>query len=138
VPVTQQAWGTWGPLMVSHFARKFDMRSQVQPVDAFYPVSFPERQTFFKPTRWVESYLTPQTTALHLWASNKREIGLNHHGLPPPGSYLARLCRRHGMDAGAAPVTGRSGAGYTRRGCWTGWRSPHWVSSRMRGAGRGA
>jgi hypothetical protein len=109
VPVTQQAWGTWGPLMVSHFAKRFGMLGQVQPVDAFYPVPFPDRQTFFKLPRRVEKYLTPQTTALHLWASNKREIGLNHHGLPPVGSYLARLCQRHGIDAGAAPVTGRSG-----------------------------
>ena len=107
VPVTQQAWGTWGPLMVSHFAKKFGMLDQVQPVEAFYPVAFPDRQTFFKPPRRVERYLTDQTTALHLWASNKREIGLHHHGLPPPGSYLARLCQRHGIDAGAAPVTGR-------------------------------
>jgi hypothetical protein len=109
VPVTQQAWGTWGPLMVSHFAKRFGMLDQVQPVGAFYPVSFPERQTFLKPSRRVERYLKPETTALHLWASNKREIGLNHHGLPPPGSYLDDLCRRHGIDAAAAPVTGRSG-----------------------------
>ena len=107
VPVMQQAWGTWGPLMVSHFARRFGMLPQVQPVDAFYPVSFPDRQTFLKPPRRVEKYLTPLTTALHLWASNKREIGMHHHGLPPPGSYLARLCQRHGIDAAAAPVTGR-------------------------------
>ncbi|MGQ0566228.1 MAG: hypothetical protein ACT4OK_14330 [Gemmobacter sp.] len=109
VPVTSQAWGTWGPRMVSHFARALGMLDQVQPVDAFYPVSFPDRQTFLKPARRVETYLTDRTTALHLWASNKREIGRNHHGLPPPGSYLARLCRRHGIDAAAAPVTGRSG-----------------------------
>ena len=50
--------------------------------------------------------------ALHLWASNKREIGLRHHGLPPEGSYLARLVARHGIDAAAAPVTGRSGKVY--------------------------
>ncbi len=109
VPVTQQAWGTWGPLMVSSFAKRFDMLGQVQPIDAFYPVSFPDRQTFFKPSRRVERYLTDQTTAVHLWASNKREIGLNHHGLPPMGSYLERICKRHGIDAAAAPVTGRSG-----------------------------
>ena len=109
VPVTQQAWGTWGPLMVSHFARRFDMLPQVQPVDAFYPVSSPGRQTFLKPPRKVEPYLTEATTALHLWATNKREIGLRHHGLPPPGSYLASLCARHGIDVAAAPVTGRSG-----------------------------
>jgi hypothetical protein len=109
VPVTEQAWGTWGPLMLSHFAAAHGMLGQVQPVDAFYPVPFPDRQTFFKPARRVAQYLTERTTALHLWASNKREIGLRHHGLPPEGSYLAKLCKRHGIDAAAALVGGRSG-----------------------------
>jgi hypothetical protein len=112
VPVTEQAWGTWGPLMLSHFVAAQGMLDQVQPVDAFYPVAFPERQTFFKPARRVAQYPTGRTTALHLWASNKREIGLRHHGLPPEGSYLAKLCKRHGIDAAAAPVGGRSGKVY--------------------------
>lgn len=112
VHVSQQAWGTWGPLMLSHFARKHDLLGQVQPVEAFYPISFPDRQTFFRAPRRVASKLSPLTTALHLWASNKREIGLRHHGLPPEGSYLARLVARHGIDAAAAPVTGRSGKVY--------------------------
>ena len=107
VHVSQQPWGVWGPMMVTHFVHARGLAHRVQPLDAFYPVTFPDRLKMLKPPRVVEGYLTPRTTAVHLWASNKREIGIRHAGLPPPGSYLAALVDRHGIDAAAAPVTGR-------------------------------
>lgn len=107
VHITQQPWGVWGPMMVSHFAQTLGLLDQVQPLAAFYPVTFPDRQTFFRPARQVERLLTPETTALHLWASNKREIGLRHDGVPPAGSFLATLMARHAMSAAEAPIRGR-------------------------------
>ena len=107
VHVSQQPWGTWGPLMVSHFAERHGLLGQVMPMAAFYPVPFPDRLMFLRPARKVEPLLAPQTTALHLWASNKREIGLRHDGLPPPGSFLADLMARHGLRAADAPIRGR-------------------------------
>lgn len=107
VHVSQQAWGTWGPLMVTHFATSLGLLPRVQPLDAFYPVTFPDRLTFLRPSRKVAQVLTPATTALHLWASNKRELGLRHHGLPPEGSYLADLCTRHDVRPEGAPIAGR-------------------------------
>jgi hypothetical protein len=107
IHVSQQPWGTWGPLMVTHFAAAHGVLPWVQPMDAFYPIPFPDRTTFLKPTRKVESLLSAAATALHLWASNKREIGLRHMGLPPKDSYLADLVARHGIRAAAAPIKGR-------------------------------
>lgn len=107
VHVSQQPWGVWGPLMVTHFVHAFGLAGRVQPLDAFYPVTFPDRLKFLRPARVVEQMLTPATTALHLWASNKRELGLRHDGVPPPGSYLALLLDRHGIDPRAAPIKGR-------------------------------
>lgn len=107
VHVSQQAWGTWGPLMVTHFATTMGLLGQVQPLEAFYPVTFRDRLAFLRPTRKVTPLLTSATTALHLWASNKRELGLRHHGLPPGGSYLADLCAQHGIRPEGAPIAGR-------------------------------
>ncbi|MFN3971062.1 MAG: hypothetical protein ACK4L4_06780 [Gemmobacter sp.] len=107
VHVSQQAWGTWGPMMVTHFAGACGVLDQVQPLDAFYPVMFPDRLIFLRPSRKVRAHLTARTTALHLWASNKRELGLRHHGVPPEGSYLADLCARHDIRPEAAPIAGR-------------------------------
>ncbi len=107
VHVSQQPWGVWGPLMVTHFVHQHGLLDKVQPLEAFYPIPFPDRLKFLRRTAMVKSLLTPQTTALHLWASNKREIGLRHGGVPPAGSYLADLLQRHGLQAGAAPIKGR-------------------------------
>ena len=107
VHVSQQPWGVWGPLMVTYFVGRHGLQDRVQPLAAFYPIPFPERLTFLRRPAVVEKILTPETTALHLWASNKRELGLRHGGLPPDGSYLAALMARHGLRAEDAPITGR-------------------------------
>ncbi|MBW6507464.1 MAG: hypothetical protein K0B00_12025 [Rhodobacteraceae bacterium] len=107
VHVSQQPWGVWGPMMISHFVEKHGLKAQVQPLDAFYPVTFPDRTKFLKDQKVAEKLITPRTTALHLWASNKRELGLRYGGIPPTGSYLATLLARHGIRPEAAPITGR-------------------------------
>lgn len=107
VHVSQQPWGVWGPLMVTHFAHKHGITDLVQPLDAFYPVTFPERTRFLRRRAVVKDMLTRHTTALHLWASNKRELGLRFEGLPPKGSYLAHLVEKHGVQPVAAPIRGR-------------------------------
>ncbi len=107
VHVSQQPWGVWGPLMVTHFVHKHGLKDRVQPMAAFYPIPFPDRLKFLRRRAVVESYLTPDTTALHLWASNKRELGLRHGGIPPETSYLADLLRHHDIRPEAAPIQSR-------------------------------
>ncbi|MBN2631332.1 MAG: hypothetical protein JXR75_12440 [Rhodobacteraceae bacterium] len=107
VHVSQQPWGVWGPMMVTHFTHALGLAGKVQPLDAFYPVTFPDRLKFLRPAAVAESIITPRTTALHLWASNKRELGLRHHGVPPVGSYLEKLLKLHGIQTEAAPIKGR-------------------------------
>ncbi len=107
VHVSQQPWGVWGPMMVTHFTHALGLAGKVQPLDAFYPVTFPDRLKFLRPASVAERMITPRTTALHLWASNKRELGLRHHGVPPVGSYLDKLLKLHGIQAEAAPIKGR-------------------------------
>ncbi|MDZ4136632.1 MAG: hypothetical protein U1D06_13730, partial [Paracoccaceae bacterium] len=99
VHVSQQPWGVWGPMMITHFVQQFGLRDKVQPLAAFYPIPFPDRLKFLRRAGVVEALLRPETTALHLWASNKRELGLRHAGLPPEGSYFAGLLDRHGLRA---------------------------------------
>lgn len=107
VHVSQQPWGVWGPLMVTHFAHKHRILDKVKPLAAFYPITFPDRLKFLRSTSVVKGLLSPKTTALHLWASNKRELGLRHGGLPPEGSYIADLLAQHGINPASAPIKGR-------------------------------
>ncbi|MFN3938374.1 MAG: hypothetical protein ACK4KW_12450 [Gemmobacter sp.] len=107
VHVSRQPWGVWGPLMLTHFVHQLGLADQVLPMETFYPVPFPDRLQFLRPAGRVAPRIGPATTGLHLWASNKREIGLKHAGLAPPGSYLAMLCERHGIRPELAPIRSR-------------------------------
>ncbi|WP_347311971.1 hypothetical protein [Defluviimonas sp. SAOS-178_SWC] len=110
VHVSQQPWGVWGPMMVTHFVHELGLAGRVQPLNAFYPITFRDRAKFLRDASIVEALLTDDTTALHLWASNKKQIGNHHAGLPPAGSYLDRLVRAHGIRPELAPIKGRGRA----------------------------
>ncbi|MBT9245195.1 hypothetical protein KM031_00660 [Gemmobacter fulvus] len=107
VHVSQQPWGVWGPMMITHFVHKLGLLDKVQPLQAFYPVTFPNRMQFLRRAAVVDMSVTKATTALHVWASNKRELGLRHNGLPPADSWFDRACRKHGIRPEAAPIKGR-------------------------------
>lgn len=108
VHVSQQPWGVWGPMMLTHYVRTFGLTDRVQPQQAFYPASFRERVVFNRAAHLVESAVTPETTGLHVWASNKRELGNHHLGLPPTGSWWEKALARHGINPALAPITGRN------------------------------
>lgn len=105
--VSQQPWGVWGPLMVTHFTHALRLAHLVQPLNAFYPITFRDRTKFMRNADVAAGLLTDETTALHLWASNKRQLGNHHDGLPPEGSFLDRLAEKHGINPALAPIKGR-------------------------------
>ena len=107
VHVSQQPWGVWGPMMVTHFVHKLGLLDKVQPMEAFYPVPFPERTRMIRKAEKVEARFTPATTAVHLWALNKRELGLRFNGVPRAGSYLAKILEKHGIAPLEAPIKSR-------------------------------
>ncbi|MGX0974684.1 hypothetical protein ACSSVY_000380 [Roseovarius sp. MBR-51] len=107
VHVSQQPWGVWGPMMVTHYVHALGLEAHVQPLNAFYPITFPERFKFMRRADLAAGLITKETTALHLWASNKRQLGTLHNGLPPKGSYLEMLVQEHGINPALAPIKGR-------------------------------
>lgn len=107
VHVSQQPWGVWGPMMVTHYVHALGLEAHVQSLNAFYPITFPERFKFLRRADLAEGLITPETTALHLWASNKRQLGNIHNGLPPKGSYLEKLVQETGITPALAPIKGR-------------------------------
>lgn len=108
VHVSRQPWGVWGPLMLTHYVRQFALTAKASPMDAFYPVPFPDRTLFNRSAVRVAQRVTERTTALHVWASNKRELGHHSLGLPPEGSWWAEALKRHGINPALAPIAGRN------------------------------
>ncbi len=107
VHVSQQPWGVWGPLMVTYYVHQLGLTHHVQPLNAFYPITFRERLKFLRHERVAKGLITDETTALHIWASNKRQLGNLHNGLPPAGSYLDALIKTHDINPHLAPIKGR-------------------------------
>jgi len=108
--ITQQPWGVWGPMMVTHYVHALGLQDHILPLNAFYPINFRERLKFLRGASIAEGLITHETTALHLWASNKRQLGNLHNGLPPKGSFLERLNKRHNINPHIAPIKGRGNA----------------------------
>ncbi len=109
VHVTKQQWGIWGPSLISHMAWKHRVLHRVLRPDAFYPVLWEDRTDIIGPAEKVRAAITENSTGIHLWASNKRELALRHFGVPPPGSYLAGLMEKHGVVAEDALLRSRAG-----------------------------
>ncbi|MEN8952445.1 hypothetical protein [Planktotalea arctica] len=107
VHITEQPWGVWGPMMITHYVHELGLEEHVQGLNAFYPVTFRERFKFMRGAELAAGLITDDTTALHLWASNKRQLGKIHDGLPPKKSYLEKLVNKHGINPALAPIKGR-------------------------------
>jgi len=88
-------WGTFGPALVTYLAKKHGVAHLAQERSVFYPIRYQEADLLFsRPAAAVESILTPQTRAVHLWHS---KLSGDTMICPPRGSYLEVACRQHGI-----------------------------------------
>ena len=87
-------WGVVGPELITYLARKYRLFDQVQPQGVFYPLPYLRAEALFEDASIVESMLKPETVAIHMWNSR---INKRLESPPPPGSYLAKACSRHGV-----------------------------------------
>ena len=102
--VSEMPWGIWGPLGVTAFLQKTGEDKYARPTDVYYPVHFANRRAFAKRPGVVRNKLTEETRCIHIWAPIKRFCARRSEGVPPEGSYLAGLLKKHGIEAAAAPV----------------------------------
>jgi hypothetical protein len=89
-------WGTFGPAMLTYLAKKYGVSSRAKERSVFYPVRHSQAKLLCGPAESIESMLTPETRAVHLWHS---VISPADRVSPPRGSYLEAACHRHGLDA---------------------------------------
>src|SRR5271166_6167474 len=62
-------WGTFGPLILTHLARKYGVAGRAKARSVFYPVMHFQVELFLGPSELVESLLTAETRTVHLWQS---------------------------------------------------------------------
>ena len=92
-PVTLEElpWGATGPAMLTYLAKRYGVIDQAQPRQVFYPIPYAEADLIFGDADAVEALLSHDTVTIHMWNSRLRHL---LDSPPPPGSYVARLCRQ--------------------------------------------
>ena len=104
VHMTEQNWGFTGPASVTYFLQETGEILYAQPQEIFYPVSFKHRNHLiinrFKP----EEAMT-NTRGVHFWARRmKPRLEEKEGNKPRRGSFMARLIRKHDIDADADQI----------------------------------
>lgn len=92
VHMTEQNWGFTGPASVTHFLQETGEIEHAQPVAAFYPISFKDRNQLiisrFKP----EESLNDTTRGVHFWARRmKPRLEEKEDNTPRRGSFMDKL-----------------------------------------------
>jgi hypothetical protein len=96
----QLDWGSIGPIALTIFARENDRLRVAQPSDVFYPIHWRDAAALFDPVVHIEDRFTTRTRAVHLWNFHIRDLKTRP---PPPGSFIARMCERYGVEYDLAP-----------------------------------
>ena len=82
-------------MILTYLAKKYGVSKLAKERSVFYPVRHRQAKLFCGPPEPVESQLTNETRAVHLWHSVlNREARVS----PPPGSYLEAACRHYRLE----------------------------------------
>lgn len=77
--------GWVGPMALTHFVQRSDLRNRVKPVDVFFPVAEQQQFLFVDPELCIEDLVTPRTHYIHVY---HQDLKLDHI---PPSSPLGEM-----------------------------------------------
>lgn len=97
VHVSLLPWGVWGPDALSWFLKATGEIEHSQPGHVIYPVPFAIAGVVLNPNRLnkAEGLIKEDTLSIHFWGRRFRNIAAKYEGMPPKGSYVEKLCKRH-------------------------------------------
>jgi hypothetical protein len=102
---TDPEWGAAGPFMLTRLAREYGLLGGVSPLAASYPVQSKDALQLLLPAHCEEIRSRIRNVPfLHMWNEMFRRAVVVPWMAPPPGSLLAELFERHGIQFGSAPV----------------------------------
>jgi hypothetical protein len=81
-------WGTAGPHALTALLKRHGLWHVVLPRDVFYPAGWREAEWLVDPGKDLSDFVTPDTIAVHLWASRVTYLLRQS---PARGSFLERL-----------------------------------------------
>lgn len=98
------SWGNSGPRLLSHFLHETGENVHAQPKNVFYPGPRAFRRPLLNPDMPITTLETPETLSVHIYGKTKSFLVEEFDGIPPKGSYLDTLCKRHDVDPMAFPI----------------------------------
>jgi Alpha 1,4-glycosyltransferase conserved region len=87
-------WGTYGPALITHIAKKTGLTKYAQPSSVFYPLPYFKANLIFEPAYNVEQLISATTRTVHLWHSRLSPERLQ---APPLGSYLRTIAEQNSL-----------------------------------------
>lgn len=91
-------WGCSGPKAFGYFLAQSGEDGHAMPVEVFYPLTKAELRRLHDPNVATEDIERDGVHSVHVYGFQRMMIATEYAGLPVPGSYLERLCRRHDVD----------------------------------------
>jgi hypothetical protein len=104
------AWSLSGPLLLNKALHRTGEIRHVLPRDVLYPVSHETCTSLLDPSVDPSVFETPATRSVHLFGASKLHLVAEFSGLPPQGSYIARICSRHEVNPSDFPISVGDGA----------------------------
>ena len=98
--VSLMPWGVWGPDALTHFLKDTGEIKHSQDKHVIYPVPFAIAGVTLNPNRLnkARNLIKDDTLSIHFWGRRFRNIAAKYDGIPPEGSYVAELCKRHKIN----------------------------------------
>ncbi len=103
-------WTTTGPGVLGWALRLTGEIGKGQHWHTYYQYEKALDQEFLTQGTPVEDYEFPAVRFVHLYGSTKIHLRDMFGGMPPEGSYIDVICKRHGIDPAAAPIASFSAA----------------------------
>lgn len=97
-------WATTGPGLLSWALQQTGEIHRGQTWVAYYQYNSALNYEFLNPDLDASSYEGDHVFFIHLFGSTKIHIRDEFGGLPPEGSYIDVICRRHNIDPLEAPI----------------------------------
>lgn len=97
-------WGSSGPKALQHFLTQTDEDRYAMEADVFYPLAKADFLHLHDPAVRISQIERPNVHSVHVYGHQKKLLSQTANGLPFVGSYLHRLCQRHGIEPEANPI----------------------------------
>ncbi|HEX2995034.1 MAG TPA: hypothetical protein VHP14_09420 [Anaerolineales bacterium] len=87
-PLEYLDWGVIGPQAVTYYAGRHNLAHIAKPTDVYYPFHWSEAKFLFDPTFDIDSHITQNTCAVHLWNTLIQDFMKQK---PAPGSFMSQV-----------------------------------------------